>query len=74
MSYNNEVKKVTRKFEKKFRDLDNACTRQLNFLWAKHAKEKTFGARDGIMGKILGIQWVQNKLKELERRDEKVDE
>jgi len=74
MSYNSEIKKVTRVFEKKFSDLDKACTRQLNFLWAKHENEKTYGARDAIMGKIIGIQWVQNKLKELERRDEKIDE
>lgn len=74
MSYNSEIKKVTRIFEKKFSDLDKACTRQINFLYTKHDNAKTYGVRNGIMGKIIGIEWVQNKLKELERRDEKVDE
>ncbi len=74
MSYNTEAKKIERKFQKKFSDLDKACTRQVNFLWTKHDDEKIYSVKNGIMGKIIGIQWVQNKLKELDRRDEKIIE
>jgi len=68
-------KKQNRILEKRFKDLDHLCNQQVNALWKnyeeKEGRKQTY-VRQGIMGKILGIKWVLERVKELERRDDKI--
>jgi len=69
-----EAKRVENRYRKKLLTLDNLCSKQIQGLWKKHdslkgAKENH--VRAGIIGKIVGIEWVTDTLKSLEHKEER---
>jgi len=69
-----EAKRLERRFHKKMLQLERLCNIQIQGLWKKHdelkgAKENH--VRSGILGKIVGIEWVLERLKELEHKEER---
>ncbi len=69
-----EAKRLEKRYKKKMSYLDRLCTIQIQGLWKKHdslkgAKENQ--VRTGILGKIVGIEWVLERLKELDHKEER---
>lgn len=68
----NDAKKVERKYELRYTHLEQQCAKQVKFLWKKHSNTKGKGSailRAGLIGKIVGIEYVFDQLKQLERKD-----
>ncbi len=69
-----DPKRVERRYKKRLTELDALCSRQIVILWKKHDSLKGAGqnhVRAGIIGKVVGIEWVQDTLKEIEHREER---
>lgn len=69
----NDARKITRKFERRYIHLEQLCAKQIKYLWKKHTEVSGKGSavlRAGLIGKIVGIEWVLEQLKQLERKDE----
>lgn len=60
--------------EKKVRKLKKLANQQIQFLWKKHDETKgkeNDNFRSGLLGKIVGIEWVLDTLKDMELAEEK---
>ena len=69
-----EAKKVERKYKRRLTELDSLCTKQIQNLWKKHDGLKGASqnhVRAGLIGKIVGIEWVLDTLKSLEHKQER---
>lgn len=69
-----EAKKVERKYKRRLTEMDSMCSRQIQSLWKKHDSLK--GASNnhikaGILGKIVGIEWVLETLKTIQFKQER---
>ena len=72
-----EVRRIEKKFEKRWSDLKKASYKEIATLWDKHDKLSLSGAtnthtKQGILGKIVGIEWVlkmQDQIQHKEERD-----
>jgi hypothetical protein len=71
MSISSESKKVERKYKRRLTELDSLCTRQIQSLWKKHDSSKIATLRAGLIGKIVGIEWVISTLKSIELKQER---
>lgn len=69
-----EAKRVERRYKRRLTELDSLCSRQIVLLWKKHDSlkdTKSNNIKKGIMGKIVGIEWVLNTLSNLEHKEER---
>ncbi len=70
-----EVRRIEKRFEKRWSDLKKVSYKEIATLWDKH--DKLSGAtnthnKKGILGKIVGIEWVlkmQDQIQHKEERD-----
>jgi len=72
MSSSSEARKVTKTFERRNMLLNQACEKQIKFLWVKHSETNGKGShllRASLLGKIVGIQYVLDQLKQLQRNE-----
>lgn len=70
----NEVRKVEKKFAKRWIEVQRIAHKEVTILWDRHDKLKGTGdtqTQQGIIGKIIGIEWVLTLLQELEHKDER---
>ena len=69
-----EVRKVERKFEKRWNDVQRLSHKEITRLWDKHDKlkgAKNNHVKQGLLGKIIGIEWVLKLFDELEHKAER---
>lgn len=72
MSSSNEARKVTKNFERRNMLLQQTCEKQVKFLWKKHTDTNGKGShilRAGLIGKIVGIEYVLGQLKQLQHNE-----
>ena len=72
MSY--DAKRLEKRYKKKMSYLDRLCTIQIQGLWKKHDSlrgSKESREKTRLMGKIVGIEWVLDRLKELDHKEER---
>jgi len=70
----NEVRKVEKKFTKRWVEVQRISHKEVTTLWERHDKLKGTGhthIKQGIIGKIIGIEWVLTLLQELQHKDER---
>ena len=66
-----ESKKVERKYKRRLTELDSMCSKQIQSLWKKHDKTTKEAHKAGILGKIVGIEWVLETLKVIQFKQER---
>ncbi len=69
-----EAKRVERRYKRRLTELDSLCSRQIVILWKKHDSlkgAKSTHIKKGIIGKIVGIEWVLNTLSNLQHKEER---
>jgi len=71
MSMSSDAKKVERKYKRRLTEMDSMCTRQIQSLWKKHDKTTKATLKAGILGKIVGIEWVLETLKTIQFKQER---
>jgi len=69
-----EAKRVERRYKRRLTELDSLCSRQIVLLWEKHDSlkgAKSTHIKNGIIGKIVGIEWVMKTLNNLQHKEER---
>jgi len=69
-----EAKRVERRYKRRLTELDSLCSRQISILWKKHDSlkgAKSNHIKKGILGKIVGIEWVLNTLSNLQHKEDR---
>ena len=69
-----EAKKVERRYKRRLTELDSLCSKQIVLLWKKHDSLKGTKSnllKKGILGKIVGIEWVMNTLSNLQHKEDR---
>ncbi len=69
-----EVKRVEKKFEKRWSDVKKLSHIEITSLWERHDKLsglKNTQVKQGIIGKVIGIEWVLKLLDQLEHKAER---
>ncbi len=64
-------KKIERKYKRRLTELDSQCSKQVQSLWKKHDSASIATLRAGLIGKIVGIEWVLETLKSIEHKQER---
>lgn len=69
-----EAKRLEKRYKKKMSYLDRLSTIQIQGLWKEHESLKGVEknqVKAVIMGKIIGIKWVLERIKELDHKEER---